>query len=227
MLEVKEFIDIKWSICLLQHAFDRMGKSMPLTAQSRLDYELAALRVHVALITCQVLCAKAGFRQDQSRGPDGRWDGGNGGVIVTRKDKTGNPRIDAKTDTLVDIVKEVVEGLGNGSGAAYGMAVHSASAARIRALDLPGIGKHGVEQSFSFGGLVRYGLNDSVRTDIVLRDGRTASAPILAVWDIKTGNAELKKNRVDEIRANLGIDSTIPIIEIHVRRGTNVKNLFV
>ena len=200
-------------------------KSMPLTARSRLDYELTALQVSVALITCQLLSAKAGFRRDQSRGSDGRWDGGSGSVVVIRKDNTGNPRIDRKTDMLVDIVKEVVEGLGNGSGAAYGTAVHSASAATIRALDLPGIGKHGVEQSFSVGGLVRYGLDGSVRTDIVLRDGRTAAAPILAVWDIKTGNARLDQKRVDELRAHLGIDSTVPIIEIHVRRGISVKNI--
>ena len=194
-----------------------MGKSMPLTARSRLDYELAALKVHVALITCQVLFAKAGFRHDQSRDSDGRWDGGNGGVSVTRKDKTGNPRIDSKTDQLVDIVKEVVVALGDGSGAGYGMTVHYESAAVIRALDIPGIGKHGVEQSFSFGGLVRYGVDGSVRTDIVLRDGRTSAAPILAVWDIKTGTARLDRKRVNELRAHLGVDSSVPIIEIDVR----------
>ena len=189
----------------------------------RLEYQCAALRVRLSLLTVRLAEMKAGFREDQSRGPDGRWNGGGGSVIVTRKDKTGNPRIDAKTDQLVDTMKEVVEKVGPGSGAAYGISVHAEAAKLIRSLDLPGIGIHGVEQSFSAEGLVRYGLNDSVRTDIILRDGRTAAAPIMAVWDIKTGNADLSPKMVKNIRDDLGIDEDVPVIEIHVSRGIRVK----
>ncbi len=49
-------------------------------------------------------------------------------------------------------------------------------------MNIPGIGKDGIEQSFSLGDLVRYGLSDSIRTDALLRNDQTGE--ILAVWDI-------------------------------------------
>ena len=62
---------------------------------------------------------------------------------------------------------------------------------------------------------------------MVLRDGRGPLAPILAVWDIKTGNARLDAQRVAQLRENLGIGSDVPIIEIHIRRGISVKCVHV
>jgi hypothetical protein len=94
----------------------------------------------------------------------------------------------------------------------------------MRELDLPGIGKHGVEQSFSAGDTVRYGLDGSVRTDIIYRDGRTSAAPIRAIWDLKTGRARLTSKRVGELRDAVGVDGSVPVIELHIDRGITVKN---
>jgi len=74
-----------------------------------LNYAIAELRLSIAFITLHLLEIKAGFREDQPRGSNGRWSGGAGTVIVTRKDKTGDSKIDRYTDTIVDVVKEIVE----------------------------------------------------------------------------------------------------------------------
>jgi hypothetical protein len=190
-----------------------------------LNYAIAEVRLRLASIALRLLEIKAGFRQDQPRGCDGRWCGGSGTVVVTQKDQTGDPKVDSKTEEILDVLKEIIENSDPGQGAFYGMEIHAKVAARLRELDLPGIGKHGIEQSFSAGGLVRYGLDGSVRTDVIMRDGRTAAAPIRAIWDIKTGNARLTPARVRELRKETGADDSVPVIEIHVRRGISVKNL--
>lgn len=188
------------------------------------DYRLAGIRVHLALLNLQIIAVKAGFREDQPRDERGRWNGGGGSVIVTRKDRTGDAKIDRTTDELVDIVKDVVARVGPGQGPLYGTRIHAEAARTLRQLDLPGIGVHGVEQSFSLTDTARYGLNGSVRTDIVLRDGRTEASPIRAIWDIKTGTAGLNSRRVRELRQGLGVDETVPVIEIHIDDGVNVKS---
>lgn len=189
-----------------------------------LNYAIAEVRLSLAFIALRFLEIKAGFRQDQPRGCDGRWCGGSGSVVVTQKDQTGDPRVDGKTEEILDVLKEVIESSDSGRGALYGIEIHAKVAARLRELDLPGIGKHGIEQSFSAGDLVRYGLDGSVRTDVILRDGRTAAAPIRAIWDIKTGNARLTPARTRELREAAGVDDSVPVIEIHVSRGISVKN---
>ena len=193
----------------------------------RLKHRVAEIRLRIAMLSALSHSLKAGFRQDQPRGPDGCWIGGAGQIVCTRIDKTGNARIDAKTELLVDVVKEAVSIVGEGSGAAYGVQVHTTTAAMLRDLDILGIGRHGIEQSFSLGDTVRYGLDGSVRTDVVLRDGRTESSPILAVWDFKTGGALLTPSRIRELRSSLGIGLDVPIIEIHISRGISVKHASV
>ena len=84
---------------------------------------------------------------------------------------------------------------------------------RVKELNIPGIREGGVEQSFSLGGGARYGLEGSVRTDVVLRDRE--GIPI-AVYDLKTGNARLTPSRVREIRDALGRPN-IPVIELRYR----------
>jgi hypothetical protein len=93
-------------------------------------------------------------------------------------------------------------------------------------LDLPGIGRDGVEQSFVAGDVVRHGFSGSIRTDVLLRDGRTSAAPIRAIWDIKTGEEGLSPNRVRALRTGAGVDESIPVIEIHLLRGISVKSHF-
>lgn len=198
-------------------------------SHSRTLYEAAAIRMGLALIRLELLSIKAGFNPNQLRDRFGLWarPGAAGGMpgrtIVTRRATTGDPKIDAKNDQLVDIIREVVEGVPPGAGPEYGTMIHASAAQRIRDYDLPGIGKHGVEQSFSLGDTVRYGLDGSIRTDIVMRNGRTANAPIMAIWDIKTGGAKLTKDRVDQIRREAGVGDDVPVIEIHVERGIDVK----
>ncbi|MGT2482084.1 hypothetical protein ACU4GR_32010 [Methylobacterium oryzae CBMB20] len=190
-----------------------------------LAYAKAELRLSLAFVALQLLDIKAGFRQDQPRGCEGRWCGGSGSVAVLRKDKTGDPRIDAKTDEILDVLKEVVEDTEPGEGFLYGIEIHAKLAARLRELDLPGIGRHGVEQSFVAGDIVRHGLSGSIRTDVILRDGRTSAAPIRAIWDIKTGERGLSLSRVRALRAAAGVDDSVPVIEIHLLRGISVKSL--
>ena len=187
-------------------------------------YSLAELRLSLAFVALHLLDIKAGFRQDQPRGCDGRWCGGGGSVAVLRKDRTGDPRIDATTDEILDVLKDVVEDTEPGEGFSYGIKIHAKLAARLRELDLPGIGRHGVEQSFIAGDIVRHGLSGSIRTDVILRDGRTSAAPIRAIWDIKTGERGLSSRRIRELRSAAGVDDSVPVIEIHLLRGISVKS---
>lgn len=189
-----------------------------------LDYSIAELRLSLGFIAIRLLDIKAGFRADQPRGCDGRWCGGSGSLTVVRKDRTGDPRIDAKTDEILDVLKEVVESTEPGEGFSYGIRIHSNLAERLRELDLPGIGKHGVEQSFVAGDVVRHGLSGSIRTDVLLRNGRTSVAPIVAIWDIKTGSEGLSPRRIRALRAGAGVDDSVPVIEVHLLRGISVKN---
>jgi hypothetical protein len=191
-----------------------------------LDYSIAEVRLSLAFIDLSLAEIKAGFREDQPRGCDGRWCGGSGSVTVTRKARTGDPRIDATTDQIVDIFKEIIEMTEPGDGFFYGIQIHAKLAARLRALDLPGIGPHGVEQSFVAGDVVRHGLAGSIRTDVILRNGRTRAAPIMAIWDIKTGEKGLSPSRVRALRAGAGVGNDVPVIEIHLFRGVSVKNMF-
>ncbi|WP_132249423.1 hypothetical protein [Methylobacterium segetis] len=189
--------------------------------------EFAFLEIQLNILKIEILLnKKANFNPDQPRDACGRWCiQGSSHVEVIRKDRTGDPKIDAKTDLLIDIVKEVVEEVGAGSGPLYGVYIHTNSAQRIRDLNLPGIGKDGVEQSFSAGDLVRYGLNGSIRTDVILRDAEGTNGRVLAIWDFKTGNARLTEARAAEIRAATGVGKDVPIIEIHILRGINVKQI--
>ena len=93
-------------------------------------------------------------------------------------------------------------------------------AADVRWQDIPGIGQDGVEQSFLSADIVRYGTNGSVRTDVLLRD---EDSNIIAVWDLKTGNAELTDARRQEIRVELGLADNIPIFELHIGHGIKRK----
>lgn len=188
-----------------------------------LAYSLAQLRLSLAFVALEILDIKAGFRPDQPRGCDGRCCGEGGSLTVLRKDRTGDPRIDAKTDEILDVLNEVVGSTEPGEGFLYGTQIYAKLAARLWELDLPGIGRHGVELSFVAGDIARHGLSDSIRTDVLLRDGRTSAAPIRAIWDIKTGETGLSPRRNRAVRAGAGADDSVPIIEIHLLSGISVK----
>jgi hypothetical protein len=146
-------------------------------------------------------------------------------VVVAQFDRTGNPKIDGSSEKLVAILMEVDAGIGPGAGPQYGSMVHFAFASAVRLQDLPGIGALGVEQSFDSQGVQDYGKDGTIRTDVVLRDGDGPRDPIIAVWDLKTGSATLRPQRVDQIRSTLGIGTDVPILELHIQRGVNSKAL--
>ena len=144
-------------------------------------------------------------------------------VTVERYDKTNDPLIDRTTDILfqtlvqcAEIVDRAQILLGKAGPTLYGTLVHGAFATKVRQMDLPGIGQGGVEQSFSLRDVVSYGSNGSIRTDVIMRD---VDSHVIAIWDVKTGNAELTDERRKEIRNEVGVFSDVPVIELHVRRG--------
>jgi hypothetical protein len=135
-------------------------------------------------------------------------------VVVQRNDAvTGNPRIDRTTERLLAVLADTVQSLGAGSGPIFGIQAHLEFARRVEELNIPGIRDKGVEQSFSLGKVVEYGLEDSIRTDVVLRD---RSGTPIAIYDLKTGNAKLTPSRVRQLRAEVG-QGNIPVIELRYR----------
>ena len=148
-------------------------------------------------------------------------------LTVERYDRTGDPLIDRTSDILFQTLlrdEELVERakvlLGKVGPALYGTLVHVAFATDVRSQNLPGIGQDGVEQSFSAQDVIRYGSNGSIRTDVVMRDD---DGDVIAIWDVKTGNAELTDDRRQEIRDEVGVSADVPVIELHICRGITCK----
>jgi hypothetical protein len=133
---------------------------------------------------------------------------------------TNNPVIDRTTNMLLDVMQEAVQAIGSGSGPLFGTRVHSYFGKRVKQLDLPGIGQDGVEQSFHFDlkNFARYGMEGSIRTDVVLIDPKNPNGGAIAVYDLKTGNAVLTPARVEEIRKALK-QPDVPVIMLHYRTG--------
>jgi hypothetical protein len=176
-----------------------------------------------------------GSRTDATDSVNITGDRGNGrragdqyaALTVKNYHRTNNPLIDRTSDILFQtllrdeaLVDRATVLLGELRPALYGTLVHVAFAADVRRQDIPGIGQDGVEQSFSLGRIVRYGLDDSIRTDVVLRD---ENGEIIAVWDVKTGNAALTDARRQEIREELDLFDDVPIMELHICRGVGCK----
>jgi hypothetical protein len=126
---------------------------------------------------------------------------------------TGNPYIDATSVQLQEVAVDTLEEMGPGSGPVYGTEFHFEFGANVMALGRPDLF---VEQSFDASGLVQYGTDGSIRTDVIL--GKSPTDPV-AIYDLKTGSATLTSARAADIRAMFpGFKG--PIIEIKV---TTVK----
>lgn len=110
-----------------------------------------------------------------------------------------------------------MERVGEGSGAAFGSMVHKEAADWVRSSGVPGLS---AEQSWLDGIPVIGNLLGSKRPDVVLRE---TDGDILAVWDLKTGNAELWRPRAAEIRQSMGIGPEIPLIRLSMRWGSASK----
>ena len=76
--------------------------------QLRFAHRVAEIRLRIAMLSVLSHSFKAGVRPDQPRGSDGRWTGGAGQIVRSQIEKTGNARIDAKTELLVDVVDRLL-----------------------------------------------------------------------------------------------------------------------
>ena len=108
---------------------------------------------------------------------------------------TGDPYIDGTLSTLNDLALQALSTSGEGRGPVFGTKVHFEFSTLVN-----GLGRTDLftEQSFSFSGLVAYGADGSIRTDVIL--GKDSTRPV-AIFDLKTGSARLTQARADEIRA--------------------------
>ena len=133
---------------------------------------------------------------------------------------TRNQKIDQTSFALLAILTQVVDRIGPRgalSPSEYGTKVHTEFAAAVRAEGLEGVE---VEQTFGLEPDDPYGAEGSIRTDVLLRD---SANDIVAIWDVKTGNARLKPWRVREIRATTGTSADTYVFELNVDRGVVLK----
>lgn len=132
---------------------------------------------------------------------------------------TGISTIDDATKSLSNtlaLTMQTMDFIPEQTPQAYGTAVHVAFGALVRMQGIPGIAPRDVEHSF--GG--DYGMRGSIRTDVVLR---SESGDVIAIYDVKTGGARLTPARVRELRSKTGVGPNVPIIEMHVLRGAQIK----
>ena len=225
------------------------------TARQDIRCQLAALRFEKALIGYADVCRKAGFNAGQPRVPAGNADGGrwtasdgagpSRGPVAVMDDATPDPirpgaqyaqtlvvikpaaitndrRIDESTvklTTTLGHAMDIVEPTPGLSPQAYGRMVHEKFADMVRVLGLPGIARDDVETTF---GGAYYGAKGSIRTDVVLRDD---AGNVIAIYDVKTGDATIGATRAAELRTKVGVDNRVPILELQAIHGVDRKNL--
>ena len=135
---------------------------------------------------------------------------------------TGFSTIDETTKALAEILVRTAEGMDwiGLDPARFGTALHVAFALQVRFAGLPGIGPGDVETTFSLEPGARYGSKGSIRTDVILRD---AAGDIIAIYDVKTGNADLSPRRVRQILEKTRAAPGTPVIQLHLTRGPSRK----
>ena len=138
------------------------------------------------------------------------------GSDKTQRDATAVERTSTILHDTLTRVSSTVARRPDSSAANYGTDVHTAFARVLRDLNLPGIGSRGIEQSFDANGQTRYGKDGSIRTDVVLRNEEDE---IIAIYDLKTGNAIIGPSRARELRDKTGAGPDVPVIEMHSLRG--------
>ncbi len=189
----------------------------------RLKSELLDIKVELKFTRFLQAAFKAGFNDDQPRDEWGRWTSG-GGVQVTTSSGflTGIPTIDETSEALSDALVRVMEKLDflpTMSPGTYGTAVHIAFGVEVKKLGIPGLGD--IERSFSLSDSdPRYGLLGTVRTDVILRN---IQGDVIAIYDVKTGNARIRPARANALREATGATSNTPVFELNVVRGPSRK----
>lgn len=113
---------------------------------------------------------------------------------------------------------ERVDFLPSMSPGTYGTAVHIAFGAEVKTLGIPGLGD--IERSFSLNDSdPRYRLLGTIRTDVVLRN---IQGDIIAIYDVKTGDAKMTSARANELRETRAASNT-PVFELNIVRGPSRK----
>lgn len=137
---------------------------------------------------------------------------------------TGNRQIDRITKLLIETLAKSAEAMGQGvppgmRATVFGTRVHVDFGKRVKELDVLGIGQKGVEHNWSLEDFAHYGMAGTMRTDVVLKD--RFGTP-LAIYDVKTGNAQLTPKRIKELRDIVGAGD-IPVIELRYRELTALQ----
>lgn len=191
----------------------------------RLKGELLDIKVELKFARFLRVVFKAGFKEEQPRDELGRWTS-TGGVQVTTSSGflTGIPTIDdvsqALSDTLTSVM-EVLNFLPEMSPQEYGRVVHEAFAAAVKLQGIPGVGD--IERTFSLNDSdPRYGLSDSIRTDVTLRN---IQGDIIAIYDVKTGDTSMPRSRANELREKTRAAPNTPVFELNIVRGPSRKYL--
>lgn len=168
------------------------------------------------------------YSEDQPRDERGRWvdTGGEegpettGSVSPVYMERTGDPSIDTITDKLNAVASYVHDLLGPGEGRLYGIAFHNNFAQRVEMLRIQDLS---AEVSYNEGVEVPYGARGSARTDVILREERDGGLSVKAIWDLKTGSAEIYPSRARELRSKVGVGPETPLIEIQINTGIRNK----
>jgi hypothetical protein len=127
-------------------------------------------------------------------------------------DLTNDPRIDIASAKLTIILALIMDSLvrpPDMSPQEYGTRIHAVFAALVKAANITGIRPEDVETTFPEG---PYGSPDSIRTDVVLRD--TTTGTIIAIYDVKTGKADLSPARADQLRSKTKAPPGTPVIQL-------------
>lgn len=137
--------------------------------------------------------------------------------------RTGDPLIDRATEKLMDILGDVMDGIGprpDLDQGQYGTEVHTEFAKVLRAKALSGIEANDVERTFSLTESAFYGAKYSIRPDAILRrdDGTIA-----AIYDVKMGRG-MSETRVIRIRYMTDSERTVPVIELYRARRAILKH---
>lgn len=130
--------------------------------------------------------------------------------------------VDETTEILSNLLARI-----NGTAArvpgltpqAYGVLLHTQFAIAVKGLQLPKHLRHltlQVEQSFDELGPTRYGQPGSIRTDILLRN---AQGVIVAIYDVKTGDAEMRPSTEQKYRDYTKVHPSIRPTILRARRG--------
>ncbi len=123
---------------------------------------------------------------------------------------------------MTDVVGKL-EYLPSMSPSEYVIAVHAAFGLEVRLRDLPCVGD--IERTFSLEDAdPYYGLAGSIRTDVTLRN---IQGDIVAIYDVKTGNARISQTRANELREKTGAAPNTPVFELNVVRGISRKSVFL